>query len=177
MIFAAIKNEIKDALLCFCLEQCSMCGGVAVDEMENLVNKAFEVFGKNPSGMIDPISLYRYHLYAGEQYTNEILPEDIMENGVICERCLHLGTFLANEYSNNTAKIITRGYDLVYDLDSEEMLLLYRVVYADNDVVTIYRVETEWFEDFDITEFMLDLTAQIAAKLKQNGIIIFGEAI
>lgn len=177
MIFAAIKNEIKDALLCFCLEQCSTYGGVAVDEVENLVNKAFEVFGKNPSGMIDPISLYRYHLYAGEQYTDEILPDNIKENGVICERCLHLGTFLANEYSNNTDKIITRGYDVVYDLDREEMLLLYRVVYSDNDVVTIYRVETEWFEDFDVTEFMLDLTVQIAAKLKQNGNIIVGEVI
>lgn len=174
MIFAAIKNEIKDALLCFCLEQCSVNGGVSVCEVEKLVNKAFELFGKNPSGMIDPISLYRYHLYAGEQYTDEILPNDIKENGVICERCLHLGTFLANEYSNNNDKIITRGYDVVYDLDREELLLLYRVVYSDNNVVTIYRVETEWFEDFDVTGFMLDLTVQLAAKLKQNGNIIVG---
>lgn len=176
MIFAAIKNEIKDALLCFCLEQCPPFG-IAVGDVENLVNKAFEVFAKTPSGMIDPISLYRYHLYAGEQYTDEILPDDIKENGVICERCLYLGTFTANEYSNNTAKIITRGYDLVYDLDNEEMLLLYRVVYADNDVVTVYRVETEWFEDFDVTKFMLDLTVQIAAKLKQSSSVIFGEVI
>lgn len=174
MIFAAIKNEIKDALLCFCLEQCSANGGASVCEVENLVNKAFEVFAKNPSGMIDSISLYRYHLYAGEKYTEEIFPDNIKENGVICERCLHLGTFLANEYSNNTDKIISRGYDLVYDLDIEQMLLIYRVVYSDNDVVTIYRVETEWFEDFDVTEFMLDLTAQITAKLNQNGNIILG---
>lgn len=177
MIFAAIKNEIKDALLCFCLEQCSVNGGVDVCEVENLVNKAFEVFEKNPCAHIDPISLYRYHLYAGERYTDEIFSDSIKENGIICERCLHLGTFLANEYSNNTDKIITRGYDVVYDLDREEMLLLYRVVYSDNDVVTIYRVETEWFEDFDVTEFMLDLTVQIAAKLKQNGNIIVGEVI
>lgn len=175
MIFAAIKNEIKDALLCFCLEQCSTYGGVAVDEVENLVNKAFEVFGKTPSGMIDPITLYRYHLYAGERYTDEIFPDDIKENGVICKRCLHLGTFLANEYSDNTDKIITRGYDLVYDLDREEIVLLYRVVYSDNSVVTIYRVETDYFEDFDVTGFMLDITAQIAAKLKSNSNIIFGE--
>lgn len=177
MIFAAIKNEIKDALLCFCLEQCSVNGGVSVCEVEKLVSKAFEVCAKTPSGMIDPISVYRYHLYAGEQYTDEILPDDIKENGVICERCLHLGTFLANEYSNNNDKIITRGYDVVYDLDREELLLLYRVVYSDNNVVTIYRVETEWFEDFDVTGFMLDLTVQLAAKLKLNGNIIVGEVI
>ena len=177
MIFAAIKNEIKDALLCFCLEQCSVNGGVTVDEVENLVNKAFSVFGKNPCAHIDPISMYRYHLYAGEQYTYEIFPDEVRDNGVLCERCLHLGTFLANEYSDNTDKIITRGYDVVYDLDREEMILLYRVVFSDNNIVTIYRVETEWIEDFDVTEFMLDLTAQIAAKLNQNGNIILGEAI
>lgn len=177
MIFAAIKNEIKEALLDFCMEQCTVNGGVSADEAENLVNKAFEVFGKNSCAHIDPISMYRYHLYAGEEYTDEIFPDNIKENGVICECCLHLGTFTANEYSNNTDKIITRGYDLVYDLDCEEMLLLYKVVYSDNDVVTVYRVETEWFEDFDVTAFMLDLTVQIAAKLKQNSNLIFGEAI
>ncbi len=177
MIFAAIKNEIKDALLCFCLEQCSVNGGVDVCEVENLVNKAFEVFEKNPCAHIDPISLYRYHLYAGERYTEEIFPDSIKENGIICERCLHLGTFLAKEYSDNVNKIITRGYDVVYDLESEEMLLLYRVMYSDNSVVTIYRVETEYFEDFDVTGFMLDLTSQIAGKLKQNGNVILGEAV
>ncbi len=177
MIFAAIKNEIKDALLCFCLEQCSASGGVFVDEVEKLVNKAFELFGKTPCAHIDPVSLYRYHLYAGERYTDEILPQNIKENGVICKRGLHLGTFLANEYSNNTDKIITRGYDVVYDLDRDEMVLLYRVVFSDNEVVTIYRVETEWIEDFDVTEFMLDLTSQISAKLKQNGNIILEEAV
>lgn len=175
MIFAAIKNEIKDALLCFCLEQCSVNGGVTVDDVENLVNKAFEVFGKNPCAHIDPISMYRYHLYAGERFTYEIFSDEVRDNGILCERCLHLGTFLANEYSNNTDKIITRGYDLVYDLDREEMILLYRVVFSDNNIVTIYRVETEWIEDFDVTEFMLDLTAQVTAKLKQNGNIIIGE--
>lgn len=177
MIFAAIKNEIKDALLCFCLEQCSVNGGVAVDEVENLVNKAFEVFEKNPCAHIDPISLYRYHLYAGERYTDEIFPDNIKENGVICERCLHLGTFLAKEYSDNVNKIITLGYDVVYDLDKEEIKLLYRVVFSDNIIVTVYRVETEYFEDFDVTGFMLDLTSQIAGKLKQNGNVILGEAV
>ncbi len=176
MIFAAIKSEIKDALLCFCLEQCSASGSVIVGEVENLVGKAFEVFGKTPSAHIDPIILYRYHLYAGEKYTEEIFPAEIRDNGVLCERCLHLGTFLANEYSN-TEKIITCGYDVVYDLDREDIVLLYRVVYTDNSVVTIYRVETEWIEDFDVTAFMLDLTAQITAKLKQNGNIIYGEAV
>ena len=177
MIFAAIKNEIKDALLCFCLEQCSVNGGATVDEVENLVNKAFSVFGKNPCAHIDPISMYRYHLYAGEQYTYKIFPDEVRDNSVLCERCLHLGTFLANEYSDNTDKIITRGYDVVYDLDREEMILLYRVVFSDNNIVTIYRVETEWIEDFDVTEFILDFTAQITAKLNQNGNIILGEAI
>lgn len=177
MIFAAIKNEIKDALLCFCLEQCSASGGVYVEDVENLVNKAFEVFAKTPLAHIDPISLYRYHLYAGEKYTEEIFPDNIKENGVICERCLHLGTFLADEYSDKNNKILTRGYDVVYDLDIEQMLLIYRVMYSDNDIVTVYRVETKWFEDFDVTEFMLDLTSQLAAKLKQNGNVILGEAI
>ena len=177
MIFAAIKNEIKDSLFCFCMEQSAAVGRISVEEVENLTDKAFEVFGKYPNAHIDPISMYRYHFYAGEEYTGEIFPETIKENGVLCERCLHLGTFLAKEYSDNVEKIITRGYDVVYDLDKEEIKLFYRVVFSDNSIVTIYRVETQYFEDFDVTEFMLDLTSQITAKLKQNGNIIYGEAV
>ena len=108
------------------------------------------------------------------KFNDEVETES--DENIYSERCLHLGTFLANEYSN-TEKIITRGYDVVYDLNREEMILLYRVVFSDNNIVTIYRVETEWIEDFDVTEFMLDLTAQITAKLNQNGNVIYGEAI
>jgi len=94
MFFAAIKNEIKDALLCFCLEQCSASGSVIVGEVENLVGKAFEVFGKTPSAHIDPITLYRYHLYAGEKCTEEIFPAEVRDNGVLCDAVCTLERFL-----------------------------------------------------------------------------------
>ena len=180
MIFAEVKNGIKDALFRFCLRQCSVRGGFTVDEVEVFVNAAFEVFGKVPFTDIQPTTIYRYHLYAGEEYTNEILPSNVKENGVICERCIHLCTFLAGEYSdddNGGNKIITRGYDVVYDLDSEEIILLYRVLFSDNSVITIYRVETDYIEDFEIYKFMLGITVQMTGKLQDSvPTVIFKEA-
>ena len=109
-------------------------------------------------------------MYAGEQYTDEIFPESIKENGTIYEKAIHLGTFMIDSYTADTeeARAIARGYDVVYDLESCEIKLLYRVMTTDDSVTTLYRVDTDVYEDFDVYEFVIDISSQIMGKLKQS---------
>ena len=57
---------------------------------------------------------------------------------------------------------------MVYDLDSQEIKLLYRIMTVDESVTTLYRVDTDLFEDFDVYEFMIDISSQMIGKLKQS---------
>lgn len=168
MIFMTIENEIKEAMFRFCLKQCAVDGILPIDEVDNVVETAFEVVSDEVGGEINITKFYRYHLYAGEEFTSEILPENVKENGVICERGIHLGTFLADTYADNddVGKVIMRGYDVIYDLDKQKIILLYRVLISDNELLTIYRVETDYIEDFNLYEFMVDLAAQICTKVR-----------
>lgn len=170
MRFTKVTEDMREAMLQFCMEQSEMNGYTSEDEVMALVDSAFDVFDKASKTALPVVPVYRYHMYAGEQYTDEILPESIRENGVIYDRAVQLGTFMLDSYSADTeeAKAIIRGYDVIYDLDSEEIKLLYRVMTADDSVTTLYRVDTDLYEDFDVYEFMIDISAQIIGKLKQS---------
>jgi hypothetical protein len=39
---------------------------------------------------------------------------------------------------------------------------------TDDDITTIYRVDTDLYEDFDVFEFVIDISAQIMIRLKQS---------
>lgn len=169
MRFTKLTESMREAMFQFCFEQETM-NRYANEEVENIVESAFAVLNRMSAVSLPVVPVYRYHMYAGEQYTDEILPESIRENGVIYDRAVQLGTFMLDSYSADTeeSKAIIRGYDVIYDLDSEEIKLLYRVMIADDSVTTLYRVDTDLYEDFDVYEFMIDISAQIIGKLKQS---------
>lgn len=172
MRFEAITDDMREAVFSFCMEQCSVNSSVSVDEIKKLVTTAFDVFNKVPYAGIGTTSFYSYHMCAGEQYTNEIFPENIKQNGVITERGVLLGTFIVDGYSADTTdKVIMRGYDVVYDPDERTVKLLYRIMISDEDITTVYRVETELYEDFDVYSFILDVTSQMSGKLRQGAFI------
>lgn len=170
MRFTKLNDDMRDALLQFCFEQNELNGYTEEGEIETLVESAFEVL-KKPDGTSLPVTpIYRYNMYAGEQFTGEILPDDIKENGIICRNAVMLGTFTLDTYTANTEedRAIVRGYDVYYDIDSEEICLIYRVVTTDDSVTTIYRVDTDVYEDFDVYEFVISISAQLMGKLKQS---------
>lgn len=101
-------------------------------------------------------------------YADEILPNSIKENGVIIERGINLGTFIIDHYSCDTGEKIVRGYDVVYDLDKREIALIYRIEVMDKGVRNLYRVETDLFEDFDVWQFMFDITSDISDTLRRK---------
>lgn len=157
-------------MLQFCFEQETMNRYANEEEVENIVESAFAVLNRMSAVSLPVVPVYRYHMYAGERYTSEMLPESIKENGILYDNAVHLGTFMLDSYSADMeeAKAIIRGYDVIYDLDSKEIKLLYRLMTADNSVTTLYRVDTDLYEDFDVYEFMIDISTQIIGKLKQS---------
>jgi len=170
MRFNKIIDGMREALFQFCMEQSAMNGYTSVEEIEALVNSAFDVFNRIPATSFSSAPVYRYQIYAGEELTDEIFPEEIRENGKLFERSIHFGTFMIDGYSACTdeTKGIARGYDVVYDFKSGEIKLLYSVMTTDDSVTTIYRVETDVYEDFNLYEFMIDISSQIIGKLNQS---------
>lgn len=170
MRFTKVAENIQAALVQFCMEQKSMNGYADKEDIEALVESAFAVMNRIPQTSVKVLPIYRYHMYTGEQYTDEIFPDSIKENGVLYDRIIHIGTFVIDSYAANSEgkRAILRGYDVVYDLDSQEIKLLYHIMTADESVTTLYRVDTDLFEVFDVYEFMIDISSQMIGKLKQS---------
>lgn len=72
-------------------------------------------------------------------------------------------------YSDESGETsVIRGYDVLYDCDSNEVKLFYRITTSDSNVTTNYRIETEIYEMFDFYEFIIDLSAQLLGKNMQG---------
>lgn len=167
MSFIKITEDIQKAIVQFCIKQQSVNGYTKAEETETLAKSAFLVMNRIPDTRLPVAPIYRYHIYAGAEYTDELFPFSIKENGILYENSIHLGTFMLNSYSAGTKNIV-RGYDVIYDLDTKKLRLLYRISTADDYVKTIYRVDTDLYEDFDANEFIIDISSQLIGKLKQS---------
>ena len=163
--YANISANLKEAMLKFCMEQ-SAC--VGFEEVKRLVDSAFTTFNRIPKKWFKVTPVYSYLLYVRGNYADEILPNSIKENGVIIERGINLGTFIIDHYSCDTGEKIVRGYDVVYDLDKREIALIYRIEVMDKGVRNLYRVETDLFENFDVWQFMFDITSDISDTLRRK---------
>lgn len=170
MRFNAITKNIQAALIRFCMEQEVMNRYADEEEIKNTLVSAFVGLNKILSASLPVVPIYRYHMYAGEQFTDEILPDSIKENGILYDEVIHLGTFKTDSYyaNNEKTKTIVRGYDVIYDIYSEEIKLLYRILTSDEDVTILYRADTDLYEDFEVYEFLFDIISQIKMKLTQN---------
>lgn len=170
MRFTKVNDDIQTALVQFCVEQETMSEYMPENEIESVVESAFSVMNRIHETGLRTAPIYRYHLYAGDAFTDEIFPNSIKENGVLYNSVIHLGTFLIDSYcaSSDETKLITCGYDVIYDFDSSEIKLIYCISITDDSMTTTYRVDTELYEDFNFYEFIIDLTSQMVSKLKCN---------
>ena len=166
MRFTKIAEDIQAALTQFCILQND--GYICDEEIESIVESAFTVFGRFRDTSLPAAPVFRYQMYAGVQYTDEILPESIKENGILYDRCIHLGTFSLDSYGDtaDNTKIVVRGYDVFYDMESGLVKLVYRIMAENNSMTALYRVDTDYYEDFDVYEFIIDIAAQVINKLK-----------
>ena len=170
--FSKISDALQAALAGFCTEQEILSDYMQDGEVENLLDAAFAVMNRIPAGGLREIPIYRYHFYAGDKFTDEIFPSEIQNNGLLCKHAVHLANIQLDNYIDriNGSKAVSRGYDVVYDLDSDEIRLLYYIITSDDSITTVYRTNAETFENFCTPEFIIDLTSQIISKLKRSHI-------
>ena len=55
---------------------------------------------------------------------------------------------------------------MFYDMESGLVKLVYRIMAENNSMTALYRVDTDYYEDFDVYEFIIDIAAQVINKLK-----------
>ena len=150
MRFIKITNSLKEALFDFIMEQ----SGGDFDEIDisSMVETAFEELGKVRGGILPVTSIDRITVNG-----------DTVENPVMFKNAIHLAAIDPDEYGDNDT--VRFGYDVVYDLDSWEIKLLYRVTVSHDDTTLICRTETDCIEDFYAPEFIISLTVQLSEKL------------
>ena len=170
MRFSLINDEMQAAMVQFCTEQDILSEYLPEDEIESLVEAAFNVMNRIPNTGLHETEIYRYHFYTENDAQQEIFPDYIKDNGLLFPSAIHLATINCDEYISDSGiqKLVTCGYDVIYDLVTEEIRLLYRIVNNDAAVTSVYRVEADSLEDFDAREFIIEVTSQMLAKLRHN---------
>ena len=155
MRFTLMNDAMQAAMVQFCTEQDFLSEYLPEDEIESLVEAAFNVMNRIPNSGLNE---------------TEIFPDYIKDNGLLCPAAVHLATINCDEYISDSGiqKLVTRGYDVIYDLVTEEIRLLYRIVNNDAAVTSVYRVEVDSLDDFNAREFIIEVTAQMLNKLRHN---------
>lgn len=167
MKFITIKTQMIEAIYEFCMEQMEGCEYTDT-EVKALIDTAFGELVKIKSSGLPVSEIKRYDLFVSGGYSSEILPPFEDASGVICREMVHLASFTLDEYGSTDCpyKRIERGYDVIYDVRSGEVKLLYKVDISDNDVTSVYRVETDLYENFCTADFIIKLSIQLAGKLR-----------
>ena len=173
MRFSKINEEMQAAMVQFCIEQEIMSPYDEDDEIEKLVESAFSVMNRVPNSVLHETPIYRYHFF-GDKAEKEIFPDTVKENGLLISAAIHLATIHTEEYISDGGiqKLVTSSCDVVFDMETEEIRLLYRIVNSDEAVTSVYRTEIETLDIFDAREFIIEVTAQLLNKLYHNKTII-----
>lgn len=159
-------KKVNDALVEFCIEQ--TMGSVDICKINNLVKWSLDSVMECERKHLLARKIMSYTVYKDRKAVDDLLYNGAHENSVICENGIVLGKFMIKDssYIDSGALSFTCGYDVVYDTDKDEILLLYIVGAVSNDgTMTIYRVPTDVFEDFELNGFMIDLTAQMCLNI------------
>ncbi len=169
---AKFTDEMKKAIFELCEEQTLGSEEYADEgEVKAMLDTAADELKKIRNGMLPVTSLYRYVLTVSDEYSKEILPPDEDENGLLYGECVYLASITADEYCSTDApykKNIERGYDIVYDFYSKQVIPVYRITISDEEVTSVYRVPADWIEDFCASEFIITLCIQLADKLRKG---------
>lgn len=167
MRFINFTEELMYAICEFCEEQ-NNDPEYADYDILGMLDSAAEEFAKI-DGVLPVTDIHHYHICG--KYSRDILPAITENNGVVYDNVVHLGTFNVSVYDEDEipGHEITCGYDVIYDVKDKTVKLLYRVEIANEIMTTLYRVEENVFEDFDVSEFIVSLSIQIAQKLRDGG--------
>lgn len=63
---------------------------------------------------------------------------------------------------------IQNGWELIFDLEERIVKLVYKVVFKDGDITTVYRVEDDYLEEYNFNYFILNLFTMLECELKKE---------
>ena len=167
MRFRMMTDVLKAKLADFCIAHESD-GCLNNEEIGCFMDGAFEVLNRIHEAEMKEYCVYSYHFCTYEVYMDEIFPEYIRETGLLTSRAVHLVSVPQGRYYTDDGIMIEYGYDVVYDMNSDRIMLLYYIITVNKDYTTIYRTETDTYDGFCASEFIVELSVQIAAKLKRS---------
>lgn len=152
------------AMLDFCNEQ--DCSPYTDDELECLASGAYTVLSDLPDSEIKECPIYRYLFFMGDGSSADLFPADVKEAGLITKQAIPLAVIPLMHRIIDGVQQITTAYDFAFDLANRRILMMYRVMMISPAITTIYRTEIADDPMFDPYTFMMELTAQVYAKLK-----------
>ena len=169
MRFITITDSMIEAIFEFVMEQNADCTYQDYN-IDFMLTTAFGLLEKIRGGVLPVTAIHRYNFNIKGEGSNYIFPNDMEDSGVLYKNMIHLGTFNTEYYDSDDDmdKNISSGYDVIYDLDSCSVKVLYRVEVSDNDITTVYRVETDRLEELYAGEFIVSLAILLAEKLRDG---------
>ena len=156
MRFKRMIDGLVNAMVHYCI-QYDFTNGFTESKLERLAGAAYRVLGSLPDAEMKAYTVFSYHFFTSDIKAEEIFPDDIKENGILCEQAIHLATFPQDSF--------TMAGDTRED---ESIRLLYRLMIADSEMTTIYRVDVPENTDFDSYQFFMDTVARLSEKVKHN---------
>lgn len=167
--FEDVCDGIREAMFHFYMEQTCFDRDVSVVKIKDLVDRAFDAMSEIPNTNLMVGNISRYAVMA-DDYTEEILPMHIKNSDMLYTEAVQLASFVTDGYSSDKSvgAYTARGYDIVYDFISGKVKLVYFVMTDCNDMLTLYRTETDYIEEFDCYKFTENLYSQMTEMLKNS---------
>ncbi len=166
MRFITMTNKLMDAVFNFCMEQDECQYEYMDDEVRNMLDTVFSQLRGIRNGVLPVTVINRYDLTIKENGSKDILPPDAADNGVLSCEAVHLATIQTDiSATDDGEKLIERGYDIIYDINADVVIPVYSVTVSDRDMISVYRVECDFIEDFGTIDFMIALGVQLADRL------------
>lgn len=167
MRFITMTNKLMDAVFNFCMEQDECQYEYMDDEVRNMLDTVFSQLRGIRNGVLPVTVINRYDLTIKENGSKDILPPDAADNSVLSCEAVHLATIQTDiSATDDGEKLIERGYDIIYDINADVVIPVYSVTVSDRDMISVYRVECDFIEDFGTIDFMIALGVQLADRLR-----------
>ena len=174
MRFITITNKLMEAIVEMCIEQEDCCYDYEANEIRAMLEAAFSELGKIRNGVLPLAILNRYVITASDDYTGELILPAADRNNALFVDMAHLAYFKLDSYiSDDGRKTVERGYDIVYVEEYNEVIPVFTLTVTDDDITSVYRVESFEMDNFNTPEFIISLAVQLADKLR-NGADFIG---
>lgn len=159
-------NEMFYALTDFCIEQDN--GRTANEDIiAGMIGELLEYCERRlPCIEAAVEKKYRYRFLDFGRDEDKLIPKHIKDNDILCENGITI-CYINTTNLPRRNKTGISGYEIVYDCDKDIIRLFYKVTYRENEVIIVYRTETNELRNFDFFGFYAELTTQLISMVDE----------